>query len=152
MEDSLPCPETPRWAMRLAPGAAGEQALAAYLQQHGMPRVAKFAPKDDDELNEALSTGRFERVIFPDLEELFEVVFGEHAHLDRWAAAKVRIEIANQDNDDSAEWRGLVLSAYQALSRRRRRERRDRIIAAIILSVLALASVTGLLWMIPPAR
>ena len=44
--------------------------LAAYLEAERLTDVVKFSATDDDDLDEALCAGRFERVVFAGLDAL----------------------------------------------------------------------------------
>lgn len=140
-----------RCAVRLAAGEDGNHALLNYLEREGLSDAARYAPKDDDELDVALCAGRFDRVVFADLDSLCAAVWKDHAHLDRWSAADVRIDLAVPP-PAAADWRDICTEVFGSLARHRRRRRRVQIIAAVILSALALLAVAVLLWVIPPAR
>lgn len=141
-----------RCAVRLAGDGESNRALADRLLRQGLSGAVRFASKDDDELDAQLCAGRFDRVVFPDLDALLEAVWNHHAHLDRWAAAGVRIDLAVPPGGEASDWRALIGSVYESLARHRRRLRRRQIAAALVLSVLALLAVAVLLWLIPPAR
>ena len=144
--------ESRRCVVRLAASEDGSQALTDYLQREGLSDAVRFAPQDDDELDVELSAGRFGRVVFADLDSLLTAVWNNHANLDRWAAAGVRIDLAVSPTGNDSDWRTIVMGAYDSLARHRRRRRRAQVIAAVILSVLAILAVAALLWIIPPAK
>lgn len=124
--------------------------LENYLTQHGIKDAVRYLPKDDDELNQALCAGRHRCVIFLDLAALFEPVWKELAELDRWRAAGVEIELARPPEGDAGAWRASVAEVCASLTLWRRAERRRKIVAATLLSALAIASVAALLWLVPP--
>lgn len=142
----------PHCAVRLSTREAEQRAIDQYLEANGVTEVARFPPRDDHELNEAICSGRFGRVIFSDLDALLTVVWKGHAELDRWGETGVRIELVESGPIDSAHWLDLIQSCYKSLVRWRRQQRRRQVIAAVILSVLGLLSMLVLFLLIPPAK
>jgi hypothetical protein len=142
-----------RCAVRAASDAHERQALAACAARVGHSAATEFAPRDDEELDEALCAGRFRQVIFADLDALLTMVWKSQARVERWIDAGVRIELA-QPPDAAAEgaWLPVVLATCQSLGRWRRAQRLRKLVAAVVLSVLALAAAAVLLLLIPPAR
>lgn len=126
--------------------------LDDYLRRVAPPSVERFLPKDDDELNDALCVGRFDRVVFADLADLMEAVWKGEAQLERWAAAGVRIEVACPPTQEPDAWRNVIDATYDSLCRWRKRERRRQSIAAAILSAIALIAMGVLFFLIPPPR
>jgi hypothetical protein len=107
----------------------------------------------DDGLDGEVCSGRFERVVFADLDALLTAIWDDHVHIDRWLAAGVRLELAEPPADvDGAAWRTLVVQVCASLSRWRIRQRRRRIIAATILSIVTLAALAALLLLGRPAH
>jgi len=130
-------------AARRASDAAGQDALQRYLSMRSEGEPAWFEIKDDDELNSELSAGRFATVLFADLDALWEMVWKNHADLDRWDAAGVKIELARPPS--ASEWQALIRDAHASLSRHRAKQSRRQTIAATILSLVAVASLAALL-------
>ena len=140
------------WAVRSASNDEEERVLAAYLAQRDVPLVVEFAPKDDDTLNAELCAGRYERVVFAGLDALLTTVWKEHAQVDRWMAAGVRIELAAPPNDDHSDWQSYVTSMCDSLARWRRQQRRRQVITAVVLSALALIAMAVLFFVVPPGK
>lgn len=132
-----------RLAARRARDAAGQDALSQYSSAHPDAEPTWFEIKDDDELNSALSAGRFATVLFADLDSLWEMVWKNHADLDRWDAAGVKIELARAPREEN--WRNLVRDAHASFQRHRAKQSRRQTIAATILSLVAVASLAALL-------
>ncbi|QDV90999.1 hypothetical protein RAS2_20880 [Phycisphaerae bacterium RAS2] len=130
-------------AARRASDAAGQDALLRYLSMRSEGEPAWFEIKDDDELNSELSTGRFATVLFADLDALWEMVWKNHADMDRWDAAGVKIELARSPS--ASEWQALIRDAHASLLRHRAKQSRRQTIAATILSLVAVASLAALL-------
>lgn len=132
-----------RWAARRASDSSERDALAHYLSAHPGAEPAWFEVKDDDELNGALSAGRYTTVLFADLDALWEMIWKHHADLDRWDAAGVTIELAR--SPITPDWRALVREAHASLQRHRVNQSRRQTIAATILSLVAVATLAVLL-------
>ncbi|MBN2563859.1 MAG: hypothetical protein JXQ75_23335 [Phycisphaerae bacterium] len=129
-----------------------QRALAAYLDEQHLSNVAEFAPKDDEDLDAELCAGRFDRVVFAGLDALLTAVWKGHARIDRWAAAGVRIELATQENEECSDWQSFVTKMYDSLARWRKAHRKRQIVAATLLSTLALIALAVLLFLTPPVR
>ncbi len=135
-------------------------ALSAYLDRQDCSEAVEFAPKDDDELDAALCAGGFDRVVFADLDALLTMVWKGHGQVDRWNAVGVRIELATPPtppaspapttdaHDDCARFVGVM---YDSLARWRKQRRRGQVIAAVVLSALALLALTLLFCLVPVA-
>ena len=131
------------WAFRQASDEAEQRLLTAYFEQQSLTDAVQFARIDDDRLDAALCAGQYERAIFASLDALLESIWKGYAHPDRWVEAGVRIEFA--DGTDSDRARDVVLGMYDSLSRWRQANRRRQIVAATILSAIALAAMMVLL-------
>jgi hypothetical protein len=152
--ETEPQPHTPPAVCRVRAtnDAREEHALAAYVARIERPIMVDRSAKDDD-LDGEVCSGRFERVVFADLDALLTAVWDDHVHIDRWLAAGVRLELASPPADvNGAAWRTLVVQVCTSLSRWRLRQRRRRIIAATILSIVTLAALAALLLLAQPAR
>jgi len=139
-------------AVRLATNDDETRALAAYIGERPACGVVEFAPKDDDDLDVELTSGRFDRVIFASLDALLTTIWKGHAHIDRWVAAGVRIELATPQKDDGADRQVFIMGMYDSLARWRREQRKRQIVAAVILSGLALIAMAALLFLVPGAE
>jgi hypothetical protein len=139
------------WAVRSAANDDEARALDRYFNSHRPTGVVYFAPKDADALDDDLCAGRFQRVVFARLDALLTAIWTGHAHLDQWIAAGVQIELADPPSDANPAWLEFVTTACDSLTRWRQKQRRRQIIAAIILSSLALAALAVLFLLVPPA-
>ncbi len=137
-------------AVRSAANDDEARALERYFDRHPSTEVVHFAPKDADALDDDLCAGRFPRVVFARLDALLTAIWTGHAHLDQWIAAGVQIELADPPSDANPPWLEFVTTTYDSLARWRRKQRRREIIAAIILSILALAALAVLFLLAPP--
>ncbi len=139
-----------RAAVRQADSEAARAALGRYLEQRGLRELPQFAPEDDDELDAAVRDGRYDRVVFADLDALLTAMFKGDIRLGRWMELGVRIELAEDPED--ANWSAFVRQAQASLARWRRGQRRRQIVACAILSAIALLAIASLLLLIPPAK
>lgn len=125
--------------------------LAAYLARAELRTTVEFLPRNDEDLDADLCAGRFSHVVFADLNALLTMVWKSQAQVGRWIDAGVRIELARQPgsgNDDA--WLPVVVATCDSLSRWRRVQRVRKLVAAAVLSALALAAAAVLLWLTRP--
>lgn len=141
-----------RCAFRTPADSHEREVLASYLGEADSKMLVEFAPKDDDELDAELCAGRLRRVVFPNVGALLTMIWKDQARLDCWIEAGVRIELAEPPPGHADSWQPFVLAAYRSLSAWRRAERRRKIIAGIVLSILALAAASILFWLVSPVR
>ena len=90
--------------------------------------------------------------MFADLDALLEMLWKNHADIGRWAAAGVRVELAEPRTEDLLSDHPLVKTAYTSLARWRARERRRKVIAGLIFSALALLALAILFYFVPAAN
>jgi hypothetical protein len=145
-------PADGRWAARCPTDPDRRGRLDAFLDGLGVTQIERFQPKDDDELNGALCEGRYDHVVFADLDGLFEAVWKGQASLERWRDAGVKIEVACPPTPDEAAWRAVVEATYESLFRWRQSERRRQTVAACVLTALALAALAVLFFLVPVPR
>lgn len=139
------------WAMRAGRDSAEDGVLSAFLAERGATQVARFAPKDDEDLNDALCTGRHDRVVFANWDALAEALCKGCGRLDRWQAAGVRVAIAEPPTEDAVAAFPPLLEVQQGLDRWRAAQRRAKIVAAAILTAVALAALAVLFCWVPSA-
>lgn len=142
-------PQPARIAFRKPDDPAKQRAVEEYLATRAHGEATCFLPKDDDEMNTALSEGRFQFAVFADWDAMMEPVWKGEARLDAWKAAGVEIELVHPPAADPAAWRKLLDDTYRSLSTWRSRQARRQTIAACILSALALASLAVLFYLLP---
>ena len=68
----------------------------------------------------------------------------------RWTEAGVQIELADRPVEDSLLLQELITHVHASLWRWRRQKRKQQIVAASILSALALIAMAVLFWLVPP--
>lgn len=139
----------PRVAARLPDDAAKHQAIIDYLQSRGLDTAKRFAEKDDDDLNAAVISGEFERVIFTDLNDLLVTIWKGETKWDRWRSAGTEVILVNPP---AADWLSVVDTTYASLNAWRSVRRRRQTIAAVVLSIVALAAMAVLFYLLPPPR
>jgi hypothetical protein len=121
--------------------------LAARHPRH----VVDFAAKDDDALNAELCAGEFTGVVFANLDALLTTIWKGQGQPDRWTAAGVRIELAEPPRENE-RWQSFLPEMYRSLAQWRRRQTRRKIVAASLLSLLALLALAILLLGMPLPR
>ncbi|MCG8408075.1 MAG: hypothetical protein MI923_22985 [Phycisphaerales bacterium] len=139
----------PRCAVRLADSETDMQVMNAYLEANELAEAVRFLSKDDDDLNADVCAGHFEQVVFFDLDALLSAIWKDDIEIDRWLALKVRIDLASVPG--TADWHNLLPIVADSFKHWQGRQRRRQIIASIILSVIALAALAILFFLIPPA-
>lgn len=138
-----------RCAVRTGSGPSEARALDEILHRHAAWQVVRFAAKDEDELNAELCAGRFEIVVFATLDALLNAIWKGDADIAGWRAAGVRIELATPA-PGGGDWLAFVAATHRSLEIWRARQRRNQVIAASLLSVLALVAAAAiLLWAAP---
>jgi len=146
--DKTPASDAMRCAVRDTENAEQQAALDRRLAAHTEWHVQRFAPKDDDALNDALSVGRFDLALFADLDALLTTVWKGYGDLDRWWAAGVKIVLA--DPPDDAAWLEHAMATLASYRQYGARRRRREIIAAIALSICALLALAALFYSVSP--
>jgi hypothetical protein len=133
-----------RCAVRRGTSEAQREAIDHLLTARAWRATKVFEAKDDDELNQEARAGRFDVIVFPDLDALLGAIWKEDADLSAWEAAGVRLELAVPPPGD--HWRNVVRAVSDSHARWRRASRTREILAGVILSILALAAAAVLLW------
>ncbi len=142
-----PSPTAPRAAIRRAETDAGRRAVAACLARHGLAEVTEFAPRNDDELNQALRAGRFDVVVFHDLDAALTMLWKEKAAFEQWQAAGVRVLLAEDPGGHGADLLAFLAAVGASHVRWRLRQARREIVAGVVLSAAALLALAGLFWL-----
>jgi hypothetical protein len=128
------------------------RALAAYIGREKRHIIVERSAKDDD-LDGEVCSGRFERVVFADLDALLTAMWDGHVHVQQWCDAGARLELISPPaSTDHDFWHAIVAQASASLARWRKEQRRRRIIAGTILSILALAALAALLLVAQPVH
>ncbi len=140
-----------RCAVRSGETEAERRAIDAHLAERGLSDATRFLPKDDDDLADALREKQFDCVVFADFEALLSMIWKGEAEMGRWHTLGVRVELATALEGDGGDWPALARQMSASLDRWRARQHKRQVIAALILSVIALIAVAALLYVIPPA-
>lgn len=152
MSTAPPLPR-PRCCAALIPAdPAARAAVEGMIERLAPAEILRYAPKDDDALNDALCEGRCDCALFADIDALMRSVFRGHAEPRRWIAAGARIELADPPPGDPADWRDVLDQVCAAHERWKAAQRRMRVVAGSILSALALGAMAVLLWLLPGSR
>lgn len=145
-------PAAIRCAARRAADPESDRRLRADLEVRRDWSTEYFLPKDDDEMNTALADGRFRHAAFLNFDALWEAVWKGEADLDAWEAAGVEIHLVEPPVANRDAWLDFVRQTYHSFKKWRTANRRRQVVAAVVLSVLALAAMAVLLSITPPVR
>lgn len=140
-----------RCAVRSGETETQRRAIDACLADRGLTGATHFLPKDDDDLADALAEKRFDCVVFADYDALLAMIWKGDADLEHWHALGICIELAVAPEGKPGDWQPITRQVSASLRRWRKRHRRRQVIAALILSMIALLAVATLLTLIPPA-
>lgn len=124
-------------------GAADD--LRDYLQAAGLSEARWYAPRDVDELDAAVRAGAVRQVVFPALADLLEPIWNREIDFEAWLAAGTAIRFAHPPANDPAAYAGALHASWQRWERARRRR---QTVAAVVLSLLALAAAFVLVWIV----
>ena len=126
-----------------ADGPATEP-LRAYIAAHPATDVKWFAPRDLNDLEDAIEAGRFGRVLFAEPADFLEAVWSGDIKLQEWRIAGVRLEFA------APEHVGLPVDPIWRLAERfehwRAGRRRAKLVSCRVLSAIAIAAAFGVIW------
>lgn len=125
--------------------------LEQYLKDNGLTDAARFLTKDQDDLDDQICAGDFDRVVFLDLPDLLNMIWEHEPKIDQWVESGAGIELVRPESGHSADWLTLAHTVHKSLRGWRKRHRRRQIIAATLLSLIALAAIAALLWVVPAA-
>jgi len=115
-----------------------------YLRANGISDARRFAAKDDDELNDAVCAGDIRRVVFTGVEELLEAIWIGHVRYSRWMELGVQVDVVHPPQGGWKEWAMVTAGSFE---RYRRGLRVRQIVAATVLSLLALGGIAAVLWL-----
>lgn len=136
-------------AVRLSGDSAVDGELARHLDEHPDCAYEKFAPKDDDELNQKLCDGEFAAVIYYDMNSALASLWKGHANFSAWRMAGVEIRFLHKPDGDLL---ALLPGIQVSIEKWRTSNRRRQVLAAFILSGLTLAAMSMLFALLGPAR
>lgn len=140
-----------RCAACLPDSEADRRDLEQYLNDNGLTDAVRFLPKDQDDLDVQICARDFDRVVFLDLPDLLNMIWEHEPKIDQWVESGVRIELVRPEIGQPTDYLALVHTVHKSLGGWRSRHRRRQIIAAALLSLIALAAIAVLLWFVPSA-
>jgi hypothetical protein len=127
------------------PADPAGDALRAYVASHVLGEAPTwFAPRDLNDLEDAIEAGRFERVVFATPGDFLEAVWNGEIRPAAWRKAGVRVEFAERSapgDDATRAW--SLAERYEAW---RARRRQAAIVSAVVLSAIAIAAAFALIW------
>ena len=119
-------------------------AVAAFLQARDAATARWYAPRELDEVDKAVRAGRVRQVVFARLDDVLEGMWDEDISLEHWLAAGVRIELVESPEPAAHTHVQVVFESWQ---RWRHRHRRRRLVAGVVLSIVAMAAAFVLLYL-----
>ena len=141
-----------RCAIRTSRPAERDRVLVDYLARHAIDGVCEFAPHDDDELDEKVQAGHFDRVVFSDIEALLECAWKGYLPYRQWRDAGATIDLATLPAGGPENLQAWLEAICEAVAGVRKHERRRQTIGALILSIVALAAMAALFFASSLAR
>jgi hypothetical protein len=134
-------------AVRLPESKDGRRQAREFVARNALGDAVAFLPKDDDELNELACRGRFHTIVFASLGDLLTAIWKGDADWTTWRRSGIRIELAEDPEFSPGDWRRFIDELHASLERWRASDRRRKIIAAVILSVVALLAAACVLFL-----
>jgi hypothetical protein len=116
-------------------GGPAAEKVTDYLKAHDLRTAEWFPPEDMDDVDEAVTEGRFRRVIFPDLPTLFDAIWDQEMQFDQWLSAGTTVSFVDGPNGEATAV--VVFESWREWNQRRRRR---QIVAGVILSVVAIVA------------
>jgi hypothetical protein len=117
-------------------------AVRVHLAASGLQATAWYKPRDVAEVGECIRAGGVRVVIFPTAEDALTAIWDGRANLDTWQEAGTCLACATPPAASPEAWLSLVERAWSGW---RHRQRRQQIVACLVLSIAALAAAFGLL-------
>ncbi len=115
-------------------------ALCARVDARAPAEATWFAPRDLNDLEDAISAGRFGVVVFARPADFLEAVWSGDIRPALWRAAGVELEFAETEG---GEWMWEIAGRYEAW---RGRRRGAAMASCVVLSAVAAAAAFGLIW------
>lgn len=128
----------------------GEHAakMREYLAADGLDAAKWLAPRDVDDVDEAVRKGEIRRVVFTDLGALLDAMWDEEIQFGEWLSAGVEVSFVDTPTEGPiAPDTSIAAAVFESWRSWRGYQRRRRVVAGLILSVVAL--LAGLLLMLP---
>lgn len=147
-----------RVAALLPTGDSSRDAFRNHVRRQFSPEAHFFHPKDQDELNDSLRNGRFDRVIFGSQEDLLNMIWNGHGDVGAWGERGVELVVSRSDastaeslpQTEVGEGDAVrLIDMAKCFERWSAAQRRRQVIAATILSLIAIAALTVLFTLKP---
>ena len=140
-----------RVAVRLPTNPVHLDGMERLLAANGWTAASRFAPKDDDELNDRLCRGEFATVVFAEPEDAMRMIWSGHGSVSRWnaggKAVAVEICFALAESTNGVPWPDVLQRVEQSFTQWEAGRRQRQVIAGSILTAIALIAMAVLLWM-----
>jgi hypothetical protein len=130
-------PESEGVAVLCDPQGRAAPLVDAYLRASGVTGATWYAPPDVDDMEHAVRAGKVQRIVFPETTAFLAPLWDEVLTPETWQTLGVRVEFARSDDALTPAQLAGVVTSWQ---RWRRRRHRQRAIAGLILSAVAIAA------------
>jgi hypothetical protein len=124
-------------------GGPETAAVEQLLRRWNECQVRWYPRRDLDVLDAAVREDHVRCVVFKDVNDLLEEVWEGEVEIDRWLAKGVRVEFAEGLGADATAQADTVIRAWRRWNGRRCRR---HVVAAMVLSLLALAAAFAVNW------
>ncbi len=141
-----------RYAVRIAPNVVDRRSIEHQLKEHGATDLTWFDAKDDDELNQLASDGRFDVLVYERIDLLLTAIWKGDVDWPEWMRRGVRVEFASTVDDSPHDLKADIARVVESYSTWRCAERRRQIVACLLLSVAGLVALVVLLQATPLSR
>jgi membrane protease YdiL (CAAX protease family) len=135
-------------AMRAGRDAAEKAGLQRWADRHADAAIKCFEVREDADLADALNAGHHAVVVFASLDAALDFIWSRNAGLHVMAARGVRVELASPP--DSPVWESALPAVQTSYIQWHQRSKQRKLIAGIVLSLLALIAVFILFHLLPP--
>lgn len=125
-------------------GSAAAEQVRVYAEAQGLSEAHWYARRDIDDVDRAIRAGSLTVVVFPDAAALLHATWSGRIDVPGWVRAHADIRLAQPAVVPGTELLHLIGPAWCEW---RRRQRHRQAIAGLILSLVALAAATTLLWL-----
>lgn len=117
--------------------------LARQLGPDALAAARHVAPQDVADLDRPVREGAFQTVVFEHLGDFAAALWDERLAANDWLAAGVTIHIADTPHPQPGVFARQLIAAWTRWTARRRRQ---RVVAGVILSTIAIAAASLILW------
>lgn len=119
--------------------------VSEHLDRRSESGAEWYSIRDLDEVDRAVREGRLQQVVFDSLDQLLAGLWNGEIDAHAWLSAGVQIEFTAPATLDPPSLSRVLLANWQAGARR---QRRRRVVAGVVLSLIAMAAAFFLNWVV----